>query len=150
MSAYIYIKALRWTDIFLSHNQVPILLLDCLFDLNSMAHKDMPHPLEPLSIEECHRARDIILGAHGQSILDFRSVSLEEPLKADLQPFLELEHNGDLESGTPRPPRLARVNYDVICKDRMAKYHETLVDVKNGTLVSSEVIERPAHAALTL
>jgi primary-amine oxidase len=42
------------------------------------------------------------------------------------------------------------VNYDVIGHDKIAKYYETLVDVKDGILVSNEVVEKPAHATLTL
>ncbi len=50
----------------------------------------------------------------------------------------------------PRPKRLARVNYDVIGRDKIAKYYESLIDVKNGVSVQSVVVEKPAHAALTL
>ncbi len=115
-----------------------------------MTSRTQPHPLEPLTIEECHRARDIVLGAHKHSIIDFRSISLEEPLKAELQPFLDLEHAGNLTAMIPRPKRLARVNYDVIGTDKIAKYYENLIDVKNGLSVQSVVVEKPAHAALTL
>jgi primary-amine oxidase len=115
-----------------------------------MTSKTPQHPLAPLTIEEVHRARDVVLGQHTTSILDFRTISLEEPPKAELQPFLELEHAGKLTPPTPRPKRLARVNYDVIGRDKIAKYYETLVDVRNGVKVSDEVVEKPAHAALTL
>ncbi|KAF8847058.1 putative copper amine oxidase [Acephala macrosclerotiorum] len=115
-----------------------------------MCSKTTPHPLEPLTIEEVHSARDIVLGFHTSSIIDFRSISLEEPPKAELQPFLDLERACKLTASTPKPKRLARVNYDVIGRDKVAKYYETLVDVRNGMKVSDEVIEKPTHAALTL
>lgn len=110
----------------------------------------LAHPLLPLTIPEVHVARNIVLSIHKNSILDFRSLSLEEPPKAELQPFLDLEHAGLLKADTPRPARLARVTYDVISGDRVAKYYESLVDVLNGTIVSQEVVDQPAHAALTL
>jgi primary-amine oxidase len=115
-----------------------------------MASKSIPHPLEPLSIEESHRSRDIVLGAHKLSIIDFRSISLEEPPKTYLQPFLHLEHSGQLTATTQRPARVARVTYDVIGPDKIAKYFETLIDIRKGIVVSHEVVEKPAHAALTL
>jgi primary-amine oxidase len=110
----------------------------------------LPHPLLPLTIPEVHIARDTVLSVHKNSILDFRSLSLEEPPKAELQPFLDLENAGLLQSHTPRPARLARVTYDVIGGDRVAKYFETLVDITQKAVVGQQVVERPAHAALTL
>ncbi len=112
--------------------------------------KVQTHPLIPLSIEESHRVRDIVLGSHKSSIIDFRTISLEEPPKAELQPFLELENSGKLEASTPRPARLARANYDVIGRDKIAKYCESLIDVRSGRVVDQTVVEKPAHAALTL
>ena len=112
--------------------------------------KALPHPLIPLSIEEAHRARDIVLGSHKSSIVDFRAISLEEPPKSELQPFLDLECAGQLQASTPRPARLARANYDVIGRDKIAKYCETLIDVQKGTIIDQTVVEKPAHAALTL
>jgi primary-amine oxidase len=110
----------------------------------------LPHPLQPLSVLEVHVARDVVLSASKNLVLDFRSLSLEEPPKAELQPYLDLEHRGLLKADTPRPARLARVTYDVIGPDRVAKYFETLVDIAEKIVVSHEVIDKPAHAALTL
>ncbi len=111
-----------------------------------------PHPLHPLSICEAHVARDVVLSSHTNSIIDFRSLSLKEPPKAELLPFLELENAGLLTVATSRPARLAIVTYDVIGGDRIAKYFESLVDVGvfGGKLVRQEVVSKPAHAALTL
>lgn len=112
--------------------------------------KAQPHPLFPLSVEESHRVRDIVLGSHKSSIIDFRVIALEEPPKAELQPFLDLESAGKLQPNTPRPARLARANYDVIGRDKIAKYCESLIDVRSGVVVNQTVVEKPAHAALTL
>ncbi|KAL2060121.1 hypothetical protein VTL71DRAFT_9943 [Oculimacula yallundae] len=112
--------------------------------------KQIPHPLLPLTIEESHRARDIVLGLHKNSIIDFRAIALEEPPKAELKPFLDLENSGKLQANSPRPARLARANYDVIGVDKVAKYCESLIDVSRGVLVDQITVEKPAHAALTL
>jgi primary-amine oxidase len=45
---------------------------------------------------------------------------------------------------------VARVTYDVIGSDKVAKYYETLVDIREGKAISNEIVEKPAHAALTL
>jgi primary-amine oxidase len=115
-----------------------------------MASSQLPHPLLPLNIGESHYARHIVRSNHAQSIIDFRTISLEEPPKSELQPFLELENNGLLSPNTPRPARVARVTYDVIDSDKVAKYYESLVDIRKGKAISSEIVEKPAHAALTL
>jgi primary-amine oxidase len=117
---------------------------------SAMAFSQLPHPLSPLRIGESHYAAHIVRSMHSQSIIDFRTISLEEPPKAELQPFLELENNGLLLPNTPRPSRVARVTYDVIGSDKLAKYYETLVDIRKGNVISNEVVEKPAHAALTL
>ncbi|CZT46700.1 related to peroxisomal amine oxidase (copper-containing) [Rhynchosporium secalis] len=112
--------------------------------------KQLPHPLQPLTISETHIARDIVLNSHKNSIIDFRAIALEEPLKAELQPFLDLESKGKLDRETKRPARLARANYDVIGSDKVAKYCESLIDVVKRAVIDQTVVEKPAHAALTL
>lgn len=112
----------------------------------------LPHPLAPLNINETHVARDVVLASHEKSILDFRSLSLLEPIKAELLPFLELENAGQLTAETPRPARLAIVTYDVIGIDKVAAYYESTVDVgvSPAKLVNQTLVSKPAHAALTL
>lgn len=111
----------------------------------------LPHPLEQLTISESKRARDVSRRAYKDAVIDFRTISLEEPPKAQLQKFLEIEHSGSLQPSTPRPDRLARVAYDVIGSDKIPVYHESLIDVRNGLEVGHEVIDaKHHHAALTL
>ena len=111
----------------------------------------VPHPLEQLTLSESNRARDVIRRAHKDAVIDFRTISLEEPLKAQLQKFLEIEHGGSLGPSTLRPDRLARVAYDVIGNDKIPVYHESLIDIRNGIEVSHEVIDAEHHhASLTL
>ncbi|KAK0658344.1 Copper amine oxidase 1 [Lasiodiplodia hormozganensis] len=110
----------------------------------------VPHPLQILSIDETNRAHDVVVKAHPGAVISFREIFLQEPAKTDLKKFLELEHSGRLSPTTPRPPRLAKVQYDVIGADRIPEYHESIVDVNRATRVKHEVIGKQHHAALTL
>lgn len=67
------------------------------------------HPLAPLSGDEIKAASAIVQNAWPQGTnLHFKAVTLEEPPKAEVVPYLEAEH-----SGAPRPNirRKAFVNY---------------------------------------
>lgn len=109
-----------------------------------------PHPLTQLSLPESNIARDTILAAHKPALVSFRTIALEEPLKAELQKFLALEHAGALDASTAYPKRLARVAYDVIGSSKIPKYHESLVDVEESVEVNRDVVDEMQHAALTL
>lgn len=109
-----------------------------------------PHPLEQLSIREAHQARDLVRAQHKNVVIDFRTISLEEPPKVELQKFLALEHSNALSSSSPRPVRLGRVHYDVIGASKVPEYHETVVDILSGKIVSHEMVNSAHHASLTL
>ncbi|RAL61795.1 hypothetical protein DID88_002858 [Monilinia fructigena] len=96
-----------------------------------MAPPPRPHPLTQLSPEESQKARD------------------RNHPKAELQKFLEIEHNGALNASTPYPKRASRVCYDVIGSNKIPQYHESLVDVEEGVEVSSEIVSTAHHASLT-
>lgn len=110
----------------------------------------VPHPLAILSIDETKRARDVVIKSHPNVTISFREIFLQEPAKADLKKFLELEHSGRLSPTTPRPPRLAKCQYDVIGSDRVPEYHESVVDVNRAARVKHEVIGKQHQAALTM
>ena len=112
------------------------------------------HPLAPLSDPEFRSARDVVLAAHGAhpSALLFRTVQLEEPPKAELIPYLVAEHAGELSGATPRPPRRARVQYDVITaredgSSSVYKYTQSVVDLKTGKELSREVAPDGCHSS---
>lgn len=113
-------------------------------------HNPKPHPLTQLSLPESHKARDTILHLHSSSLVSFRTISLEEPPKAELQKFLEIEHSGALNASTLYPKRIARVAYDVIGSSKIPQYHESLVDVEEGVEVEREMVSARHHASLTL
>lgn len=108
------------------------------------------HPLEILSVQEVNIARDVVLGNHPKTIIDFRNIFLQEPAKAELIKFLALEHSGRLSPTSPRPARLAQIQYDVIGSDKIPVYNEATVDVEKKKVVKHEVISREHHAPLTM
>jgi primary-amine oxidase len=110
----------------------------------------MSHPLSILSIEETNLARDVVKAAHPNVVIDFREIFLEEPPKAQLLEFLAIEHVGRLSPTTPRPPRLALCQYDVIGSDRIPQFHESVIDVVLQERVKHTVVGKEHHASLTL
>lgn len=113
-------------------------------------HITMIHPLAILSEAETNLARDVVKAAHPDTVIDFREIFLQEPPKAQLLEFLALEHAGRLSPTTPRPPRLALCQYDVIGADRIPQFHESVVDVVSRSRVKHTVVGKEHHASLTL
>lgn len=110
----------------------------------------IPHPLDQLSIDETDSARDVVLKARGSQVaIKFRSIFLHEPSKNQLSPFLDLENAGRITSTSPRPPRIAKVQYDVIKADRQHEYKESLVDITQGKEVHQRIVDKVHHASLT-
>ena len=109
----------------------------------------LPHPLTQLSEAEINHARDCIIKSHGaNSSLLFKSIYLNEPKKADLVPFLELEHAGKLNEDTPRPARLAQVEYDLV-QDKLFEYQSAIVDLKSGEVLSRTATKAEAEPYFT-
>ncbi|SPO00202.1 related to peroxisomal amine oxidase (copper-containing) [Cephalotrichum gorgonifer] len=116
------------------------------------------HPLAPLSDAEFRKARDLVLSAHGahHSALFFRAIQLEEPRKADLIPFLIAEHAGEEMSGfTDRPPRLARVQYDVVTPGKQGsasvfRYTQSVVDLDTSVEISRDEAPDDCHPAYVM
>lgn len=108
------------------------------------------HPLTSLTSAETEEARKIVLASHPDELIDFREIFLQEPAKAELTKFLDLEHSGRLSPTSPRPARLAKCQYDVIGSDKIPSYHESIVDVVKHKRVKHEIIGKQHQAALTL
>jgi primary-amine oxidase len=108
-----------------------------------------PHPLDLLSVAESNVAGHVVLDARGANVtLIFRSITLEEPPKRELTAFLELEHAGKVTALTPRPPRLAKVSYDIVRGNQTHEYTESFVDVCSGKEISRRVIDKVHQAGL--
>ncbi|KAH7376964.1 copper amine oxidase [Plectosphaerella cucumerina] len=98
------------------------------------------HPLAPLDSAEFEKARAAVVKLHGgDTRLFFRCIYLREPVKPQLAPFLELEHAGKLTEETPRPPRQAIVQYDVIeHSSKTSKYTTSIITLDTGEEVTRE------------
>jgi primary-amine oxidase len=121
--------------------------------LNGLTTSDRtskPHPLARLKSEDIEIARQVITKVRAGYLVLFRDIFTEEPAKAELVPFLEAEHSGTLTADTPRPPRLARVQYDTISDHREHAYTESVVDVNSREEVLHRVVEKDAEPPLTL
>ena len=107
------------------------------------------HPLDQLTAGEVDIAREVVLKAR-ESLILFRNVFAVEPPKAQLIKFLNAEHAGTLAADTPRPPRQARVQYDVVHQDKSHDYMESVVDLASATEVSKRTTEKHSQQALTI
>ena len=117
----------------------------------SIATASVPHPLDQLSVFESDLAREVILQARGSNVaIQFRSITLAEPPKKELTQFLDLEHSRRLTAHTPRPARLAKVEYDIVRADKDHQYIESWVDIEKRKEVEQRVVDKVHQAALTL
>ena len=112
--------------------------------------KMVAHPLDPLTLEEIDVVRCVILDHNDGKLIDFREAFLHEPPKELMKQYLDLEHAGKLDSDTPRPPRLAKAQYDVVGLNKKFEFHESCVDVDKKERVSHEVVDDGHHASLTV
>jgi primary-amine oxidase len=108
------------------------------------------HPLDQLDSHEIDTARETVLKARGHVAILFRAIFTQEPSKADLIPFLDAEHSGNLPSANSRPLRLAKVQYDVINDDRSHDYMESVVDIAARAEIKHRVVGKEHQSALTL
>jgi primary-amine oxidase len=106
--------------------------------------------LAGLTIEETNIAREVVLASLPNTVVEFRTTALQEPAKADLIKYLDLEHSGQLTSDSPRPPRLARIHYDAIDSSKIPKYMESVIDVEKRERVEHELVSTENHPCLTV
>lgn len=67
------------------------------------------HPLAPLTSEEIRTASSVLKSIWPQNVdIQFKAVTLEEPPKAEVVPYLEAEHNG---TALPHISRKAFISY---------------------------------------
>ncbi|KAH8903592.1 copper amine oxidase [Coniochaeta sp. PMI_546] len=97
--------------------------------MGSLADSSIPHPFDPLSIEEIQTAISTVKKAHGD--VTFNVVSLHEPRKAEMQAWLEKPDSA------PRPARIA----DIVVIAPGSKVYDGLVDIKEGKILKWEHME---------
>jgi primary-amine oxidase len=105
----------------------------------SATAKAVPHPFDPLSLEEIEIAIHAVKKAHGD--VAFNVVSLHEPRKAEMTAWLAAP-------GTkPRPARVA----DIIVIAPGSKVYDGLVDLVEGKITKWEHMEgvQPIVSILT-
>ncbi|KAF2101556.1 hypothetical protein NA57DRAFT_34414 [Rhizodiscina lignyota] len=99
------------------------------------------HALEPLNAEEITGAANLVKSVWpSQTDIHFKVVTLHEPPKADVIPYLEAEH-----SGRPLPfiARKVFVNYYIRNTNR---FHEAIVNLSNGTVERNVRLGANVHA----
>lgn len=95
------------------------------------------HPLDPLTPDEISRGASIVRPNFGrQDNLNFRVITLQEPPKALLAPFLDNERCGK-PSGQP-PTRNARVEIVLSDDDHNHALFELLVDLDKNRVAAKQ------------
>jgi primary-amine oxidase len=97
--------------------------------MGSLEGASIPHPFDPLSLEEIQTAISTVKKAHGD--VTFNVVSLHEPRKAEMQAWLEKPDSA------PRPARIA----DIVVIAPGSKVYDGLVDIKESKILKWEHME---------
>lgn len=97
--------------------------------MGSVSHNPVPHPLDPLSLDEIRTAINTVKKAHGDVF--FNVVSLHEPRKAEMLPWLEKPDSAAL------PRRIA----DIVVIAPGGKVYDGLVDLVDNKIVKWEHME---------
>lgn len=90
---------------------------------------DIPHPFDPLSLDEIETAIALVKKAHGEVF--FNVVSLHEPRKAEMTAWLAAPEKA------PRPARIA----DVVVIAPGGTVYDGLVDIKSGKITHWEQLD---------
>jgi primary-amine oxidase len=97
--------------------------------MGSLAVDEVPHPFDPLNLDEIAAVIQAVKEAHGDVF--FNVVSLHEPRKAEMTAWLEKPDT------TPRPARVA----DIVVIAGDGKVYDGLVDIKDSKIVAWEHME---------
>ena len=86
--------------------------------------QSLPHPLCPITASEIKNAAQLIRRLYpSKTEFQFKAITLEEPLKAQLAPYLQAEHQG---ARLPKIDRKAFVSYylrNTVSKNRNNSGH---------------------------
>ena len=88
-----------------------------------------PHPFDPLSPTEIEETVSLIRAEHDS--LFYNAVTLQEPRKAEVVPWLEDP------DGAPRPHRVA----DIVAVGKGSKVYDGLVDLDEKRIVKWETLQ---------
>ncbi|KAI9643207.1 hypothetical protein NHQ30_007823 [Ciborinia camelliae] len=102
----------------------------------------LEHPLGPLSAAEILQSSKIIKGIWPAEVtLQFKVVTLQEPTKTELVPYLAAEHSG---SALPKIDRRSLVVYYIRNTDKL---HEAIVNLSTGEVESNVRLGANVHSA---
>jgi primary-amine oxidase len=110
----------------------------------------IPHPLQHLNKAETELVVKILRQHHPDDVIEFRQISLQEPPKAELLVFLDLEHAGKITDTTARPARVAHCQYDTIGSDRLPKHNEAVVDLSQEKRIEHKLMGKDVAPSLTV
>ncbi|KAJ5082631.1 hypothetical protein N7532_011674 [Penicillium argentinense] len=94
------------------------------------------HPFDPLTPREIAKAAIITKREFHGTNLNFRVITLKEPPKGEMIPFLEKEHQG--QPPTPRPSRAARVQVIARGPSGSNDLIEIIVDLDNDSVLEKK------------
>ncbi|GME23646.1 Copper amine oxidase [Neofusicoccum parvum] len=101
-----------------------------------MAPSPIPHPFDPLTPEEIRLASTILRNELVGNEIVFRVVTLREPPKKEMIPFLDSEHSA---SGPTTPPaRVAKIQAYVGHPGTKKNFTEFMVDLGRMSILSRE------------
>ncbi|MCJ1362825.1 hypothetical protein MMC16_001931 [Acarospora aff. strigata] len=100
------------------------------------------HPFSPLTTSEITASAELVKGLYpNQTRLQFKAITLEEPEKAQVIPYLEAEHSG---KPLPKILRKAFVCYYIRNTD---KFHEAIVNLSQSRVESNVRLGPNVHAS---
>ncbi|KAF4541619.1 Copper amine oxidase [Lasiodiplodia theobromae] len=101
-----------------------------------MSASPFPHPFDPLSPEEIRLAGQIVRNDLAGVDINFRVITLLEPTKDEMIPFLEHEHSGIGSVSTPS--RVAKVQAYVGQAGEKKKFTEFMVNLNTRCIQSEQ------------
>lgn len=95
------------------------------------------HPFDPLNPEEISLAAALVRPHFGQQEPNFRVITLQEPPKQQMIPFLDTEHGRNTHRQEP-PSRCARVHVVVRLQEEKNALFELLVDLNEKKVIAKQ------------
>ncbi|KAH0846092.1 hypothetical protein AYO21_12161 [Fonsecaea monophora] len=101
----------------------------------STASSPVAHPLCPLTAAEISTTAELVRSVWPSTIdLRFKVITLDEPSKKSMIPYLDAEHSSAGSSSLPAIPRKAFVSYYIRNTNR---FHEAVVNLSSRTVESN-------------
>jgi primary-amine oxidase len=94
------------------------------------------HPFDPLSSDEISRAAATVRPHFGSQEPNFRVITLQEPSKKEMIPFLDNEHAG--RATEQAPVRCARVEVVIRLSEEQNGLFELSVDLDNNKIIAKQ------------